>query len=271
MSREIMKRYSIGAKKSLGQNFLVDEIKVQEIADVLDISEKNIIEVGPWYGALTQKLASKKPKSLYLVELDRDMISILEERKVLWEIPTSEIDFQIFYQDVLEFIPAFWEKNYSVIANIPYYITSPILRHFLYDIPNLPESMLLLMQKDVADKILWWKKKKSSVLSLFVEKKCHVTHKIFVPKESFLPVPKVESSVLLFEIHEKYRDIDDDSFLELIKKWFSEPRKKCIKNLVKWGYDFIKISRFLYENNFDENTRAEDMSIDVWCQLCEIL
>ena len=105
--------------------------------------------------------------------------------------------------------------------------------------------MLILMQKDVADKILGGKKKKSSVLPLFIEKKCFVSEKIFVPKESFIPAPKVESSVLLFETHQNYEDIDDSKFLELIKAGFCEPRKKCIKNLVKAGYDGQKISEFL--------------------------
>ena len=101
------------------------------------------------------------------------------------------------------------------------------------------------MQKDVADKILGGKKKKSSVLSLFIEKKCRVSEKIFVPKESFIPAPKVESSVLLFETHQNFNHVDDTKFFELIKAGFSEPRKKCIKNLLKAGYDGQKISEFL--------------------------
>jgi 16S rRNA (adenine1518-N6/adenine1519-N6)-dimethyltransferase len=105
-----------------------------------------------------------------------------------------------------------------VIANIPYYITSPILRHFLYNIPNTPENMVIMMQKDVANKIIGGKKDKTSVLRLLIEKKSCVSEKLFVPKESFFPVPKIESSVLLFQPHKKYEDVDDALFLELIKK-----------------------------------------------------
>ena len=134
---------------------------------------------------------------------------------------------QIFQQDILKFIPEF--KNYSVIANIPYYITSPILHHFLYDIENIPEKMVILMQKDVGDKILARtsshktspsaplltgegskRKSKSSVLSLMIAKKCYAEEKLCVPKECFVPAPKIESSVLLFELHKHYRDIDDE-------------------------------------------------------------
>ncbi len=271
MSREILQKYHIRAKKSLGQNFLVDETILEKIALSLDIIWKDILEVGPGYGALTEKLLEKNPSSLHLVELDRAMIDILEER-FIDERPVSwdrSPDLKIFQQDILQFTPSF--QAYYVIANIPYYITSPILRHFLYDIKNTPEKMLILMQKDVADKILWGKKKKSWVLSLFIDKKCHVSEKLFVPKESFIPAPKIESSVLLFEIHELYREIDDTEFLKFIKIGFSEPRKKLIKNLVKGGYNGQKVSAFLTSKWYDENFRGEDGGIEFWIELFQIL
>lgn len=265
MSLETIKKYHIWAKKSLWQNFLVDEKKVQEIADTLSISWKNIIEVGPWYGALTERLLIQEPQWLHLVELDTDMISVLNERKSLWELMLWNVDFQIFHQDVLQFVPGF--QNYSVVANIPYYITSPILRHFLYDIENLPQEMLILMQQDVGDKILGKWKNKSSVLSLMIEKKCRVEEKILVPKECFFPQPKIESSVLYFQTHHDFDEIDDANFLAFIKKWFLAPRKKLIKNLTFGGYDRNKIEQFFQENNFSENIRGEDMNISEWIQL----
>lgn len=269
MSRELLQKYQIRAKKSLGQNFLVDENILEKIATCTEVLWKNIVEVWSWYGALTQKLLEQYPNALHLVELDREMVEILEERIAEQDLKIQNLDFQIFQQDVLQYTPAFQE--YYVIANIPYYITSPILRHFLYDIKNIPEKMLILMQKDVADKILWGKKKKSGVLSLFIEKKCRVSEKIFVPKESFIPAPKVESSVLLFETHQRYNHIDDAKFFELIKAGFSEPRKKCIKNLVKAGYDGQKISDFLMKKGRDENFRGEDGDIEFWSELYGIL
>ncbi len=265
MSLEIIKKYNIWAKKSLGQNFLIDEDILESIALGIDVSGKNIIEVWPGYGALTQKLLLQKPKKLQLVELDSDMIGVLEERISNGELSVDDIDFQIHQEDILKFIPS--SKEYSVIANIPYYITSPILRHFSYGVPYLPEKMLILMQRDVADKILGGKKNKTSVLRLFIEKKYTVSQKILVPKESFHPIPKVESSVLLFEKHNKFWDVDDEKFLEVIKAWFSEPRKKLIKNLVKWGYEKEKIIDFYKENNLWENVRGEDLSVEIWCEM----
>lgn len=269
MNEEIIKRYKIFAKKSLGQNFLVNQVVTTEISRLVDIRDKNIIEVWPWYGALTEKLLDQKPCSLHLVELDRDMIEILEDRKMREEFNLWDSDFQIHNADVLDFVPEF--QTYNVIANIPYYITSPILRHFLYNLEMSPESMVILMQKDVGDKILGKWKNKSSVLSLMVEKKCRVSEKIFVGKENFIPAPKIESSVLLFEKHENYKDVDDGKFLEVIKKWFLAPRKKLIKNLISWGFDRQKIEDFLCLQWLSENMRWEDGDIEFWIDFYEFL
>lgn len=269
MSQEIIKKYGILAKKSLGQNFLVDDKKLSEIWSVLDIWEKNIVEVWPGYGALTEKLLDQKPTSLHLVELDRDMVDILQDRfyqpSPSAPLPKGEGSFKIYHQDVLEYVPEFQE--YSVIANIPYYITSPILRHFLYDTESIPENMLILMQKDVADKIVWKGKNKSSVLSLMVQKKCKVEEKVYVPKECFSPVPKVESSVVLFQKHNRYQDVDDGVFLGFIKIWFLAPRKKLTKNLVSWWYDKKKIEEFLRLKWRNVDMRPEDGDIWFWVNL----
>lgn len=140
---------TIKAKKSLGQNFLIDEEALFDISSSIEITGKNIIEVGPGYGALTEYIIRENPKSLTLVELDRDMIVILEDRM---ENEWKDHPILIENQDILQFIPK--EGNYSVIANIPYYITSPILFRFLYDLPNSPDEMTIMMQKEVGEKIL---------------------------------------------------------------------------------------------------------------------
>jgi 16S rRNA (adenine1518-N6/adenine1519-N6)-dimethyltransferase len=135
----------IRAKKSLGQNFLIDKEALYDIAYSVVVRDKNIVEVGPGYGALTDYLIEGKPETLTLVELDTDMIEILEKKY------TKNIT--ILHQDVLQFVPHFSE--YSVIANIPYYITSPILFHFLYASGFVPpESMVIMMQEEVGEKIL---------------------------------------------------------------------------------------------------------------------
>lgn len=280
MSFELIKKYKIDAKKSLWQNFLVDYEKVQNIADILDIKNENIIEVWPWYGALTDKILDKKPKSLTLVEIDKNMVWILEKRIENNELNISWINFEIINTDVLKYEPKFYShlgesdlyvEDYFVIANIPYYITSPILRHFLYEIENKPQKMVILMQKDVWDRILLWQdnstKVKSWVLSLFIAKKCIVKEMLFVPKECFRPIPKVESSVLLFELHNNYDEIPDDIFLEFIKKSFAEPRKKLVNNLVKAWYEKEKVLKSFAKLGFEEGIRWDSLLVDNFCNL----
>ena len=274
MSLDLLKKYKVKAKKSLWQNFLVNEKIVEDIANTLDIKEKNIVEVWPGYGALTEKLLEKNPKSLTLIELDNDMIDILNDRIQNKDLKVWNTKFEIKNIDVLKYNPEF--KEYFVIANIPYYITSPILKHFLYDVENKPEKMLILMQKDVGDKIIKWQlkeeditkknKNKTSVLSLFIAKKAFVREVLFVWKQNFIPAPKVESSVLLFERHNLYDDIDDKEFLDFIKKWFSEPRKKLVKNLLKNWLNKEKLLKTFEVLNLWENTRAEELTLEKWIE-----
>ncbi len=271
MSLEIIKKYKIKAKKSLWQNFLINDEILKKISEVLEIENKNIIEVGPWYWALTERILEKRPKNLTLVELDREMIEILDKRKENGDFQNIDKLF-IKNIDVLKFFPDF--EEYFVIANIPYYITSPILRHFLFDVENKPEKMLILMQKDVWDKIILWqdytKKQKSSVLSLFVAKKAIAKEVIFVWKQNFSPSPKIESSVLLFERIDDFDYLEDEIFLEFIKKAFVEPRKKLVNNLQKAWYEKSKILDIFSLKNIDENIRWEDLNIRQWCDLITV-
>lgn len=266
---DLINKYNIRANKALWQNFLVNENILNDISNIINISWQNIIEVWPGYWALTDKILNQKPNSLHLVELDKKMVSILDDRTDNWEFDIENINFEIYNIDILKFNPDF--KKYSVIANIPYYITSPILRHFLYETENKPENMVILMQKDVWDKILGKWKNKSSVLSLFIEKKCLVSEKLLVWKENFVPSPKIESSVLLFETHNNYNSTNDEYFLKIIKFWFCEPRKKLIKNLIKWWINKEKILDFYKNEELSENLRWEDLDIDMWIKLVEYI
>jgi 16S rRNA (adenine1518-N6/adenine1519-N6)-dimethyltransferase len=143
------------------------------------------------------------------------MIEILNDRISNNDFDLENIDFNINRKDILKYEPE--NKDYSVIANIPYYITSPILRHFLYDVENKPDEMVILMQKEVAEKIMLNFKNKSSVLSLMIEKKSDVSYEQDVLKDFFVPAPKIDSAVLLFKYNNKFNEIDDDKFLKLIK------------------------------------------------------
>ncbi len=269
MSEELFKRYKIKAKKALGQNFLVNEGIIEGIANVIDVEDKNIIEVWPWYGALTQKLLEKNLESLTLVELDSRMVEILEDRIKRGELKAENTNFKIENTDVLKYLPLQrgargGELSYCVIANIPYYITSPILRHFLYNLEQSPEQMVILMQRDVGDKIL---SKKSSVISLIMTKKCSISEVLQVGKQNFIPAPRVESSVLLFERQNKYDEIDDEQFLKYIKMWFAAARKKLIKNFINWWLEKEDILTIFKKLEIDEKVRWDALNISQWCKL----
>jgi 16S rRNA (adenine1518-N6/adenine1519-N6)-dimethyltransferase len=148
---EIQRRYSIEPKKSLGQNFLTNDHILASIAELKSLQGKHVIEVGPGYGALTEHILKQKPASLTLVEFDPKMIAILKDRYAKKELmPDASTEFEILHQDVLHFSP---KQESIVVANIPYYITSPILFRFLYEVEHSPSAMVILMQQEVGDKI----------------------------------------------------------------------------------------------------------------------
>ena len=305
MYLEILKKYKIKPKKSLGQNFLINEEILSKISSFLDIKWKKIIEIWPWYWTLTEKLLKNNPKELILIEIDKNMVNILEKRIKNWDFYTKWIDIKIINEDVLKYkentppsqsfsqspLPNPPSKpspqpspkgrgsrterveqkgdnqEYFVIANIPYNITSPILRHFMYKIDNTPNCMIILMQKDVWDKILWYKKNKSSFLSLFINKKYNVEKILDVSKNDFFPVPKVDSSVLFFKKHNLYSDIDDDKFFKILKMWFFFKRKKLLTNFINWWIEKYKILNIFKKLNIDENIRWDSLDIDIWCRI----
>lgn len=255
--KEIIEKYAIRAKKSLWQNFLMDQNILDNIANITLIESENIVEVWPWFWALTWKIIDKKPTSLTLVELDNFMIDVLNKRIRDNDLNISNIDFEIVNQDILKYEPKY--ENYKVIANIPYYITSPILYKFLYEVNKHPKTMVILMQKEVWEKIL---SIKSSVLSLFIKRKCIVNKELFVPKWAFSPPPKVDSIVLSFNFKNEIMPLDEQKFLSFIKACFSNPRKKMINNIANLWYDKNKIMILMKELGFNENTRAEELQIN---------
>jgi len=266
--QEILKKYNIVAKKSLWQNFLVNDSILDKIVDFTDLTWKNIIEVWPWYWALTEKILSKNPNKLELVELDKKMTDILYNRKENWDFGLN-IDniLSINNIDILKYSPDF--SNYLVVANIPYYITSPILTHFFYSVPNIPSEMIILMQHDVADKIRKAKWNKNSVLSLWVDFACEeVKEIVIVAASNFIPAPKVESAVLYFKLRLNIDKSLANKFLKIIKSGFAEKRKKLSSNLSKiWWFDKNLIEQIFKKLNLSDNTRAEELDLNKWLEL----
>lgn len=224
-TKQILQKYNLWAKKSLGQNFLISENALEKIVETAKITANDhIVEIGPGLGVLTKELTARARK-VTSIELDRELSRILQEL-----IPAKNLT--ILNQDALTASPP--EGPYKVVANIPYNITSPLLNHFL-QAENKPKTMTLLIQKEVAEKICQ-KDPDMSVLSLQVA--LFATPHLIkaVPKTAFYPIPKVDSAIIHIEIHKKTDEnyIPDEQALKILKtakQAFSQRRKKLSNTL----------------------------------------
>jgi 16S rRNA (adenine1518-N6/adenine1519-N6)-dimethyltransferase len=244
------------AKKRLGQNFLHDKSVLQKIIEAGEVSKDDlIIEVGAGKGVLTEELV-KHAGSVKALEIDDDLIPMLEDKF------RNTKNLEIVHEDVLNFTPP--SRPYKVIANIPYYITSPIIRHFLHSTP--PTLMILLIQKEVAQKIV---SEEGSVLSLMIKMFADPEIVCTVPKEAFRPQPKVESAVIKLKTLTKPRiNIDTESFLKLIKIAFSQPRKTLVNNLSNGLHEpKEEIEKIIEGLGLDKKIRAQKLSFMEWEKL----
>lgn len=218
--KAILSKYSLWAKKSLGQNFLISENALEKIVETAKIvSTDNIVEIGPGLGVLTKELTARA-KKVTSIELDRELSRILQDL-----VPAKNLT--ILNQDALRFTPP--KGPYKIVANIPYNITSPLLNHFL-QAENKPKTMTLLIQKEVAEKICQ-KDPDMSVLSLQVAL-FGAPHLIkIVPKSAFYPIPKVDSAIIHIEIHKNIPDEQALKILKTAKQAFSQRRKKLSNTL----------------------------------------
>jgi 16S rRNA (adenine1518-N6/adenine1519-N6)-dimethyltransferase len=248
-------------KKSLGQNFLKSKEALRAIVQAGNISEKDIIlEVGPGKGALTEMLLPAADKVI-AIEKDQRLIPILHE-KFAHEIQNGKL--KIIEQDILDYESRVLKK-YKLIANIPYYITGVLIRKFLSG-NNQPERMVLLLQKEVAERIVA-RDKKESLLSISV--------KVFgVPKyiqtvkaRYFSPVPRVDSAIIAIEGISKnnFRDISEDLFFELVKAGFAHKRKKVLRNLESFfkknNINLDTLEKIFEDLHINKNARPEDLTL----------
>lgn len=264
-------------KKSLGQNFLKDENVLNKIVKAGELSSTdNVLEIGPGEGALTSKLLTQSGR-VVVIEKDERMKSESSTLQKLCQNAnlSSEYKLRVYFEDVLKVnLPKLLEENqfnhYKVIANIPYYITGKIIK-LLFEQEQHPELIVLLVQKEVADRIEA-KNGRQSILSLSVQYYADVEIIDYVPREAFDPAPKVDSAILKIVPfkNEKPAKKEEGNFFELVKIGFSSPRKILISNL-KNG---LKKERSVLEKIFQElnlnlNIRAEKLSVRQWQALGE--
>ncbi|MES2416346.1 MAG: 16S rRNA (adenine(1518)-N(6)/adenine(1519)-N(6))-dimethyltransferase RsmA [Patescibacteria group bacterium] len=262
-----MKEKTHKAKKSLGQNFLKSVPALNAIINAGEVIEKDtVLEIGPGKGALTEKLLEKAGK-VNAIEKDRDLLEILQE-KFKNEIKNKKL--VLINEDILEYKVE--EKNYKIIANIPYNITGAILKKFL-TAENQPERMVLMVQHEVAKRIVA-RGGDESILSISV--KAYGNPKIImkVPARYFSPAPKVDSAIIaITDISRKTfkeNKIDEEKFWELVKTGFAHKRKVLVSNL-KDLYGKEKISEVFKNLNISEKTRAEELTLENWIAITKMV
>ncbi len=249
------------AKKSLGQHFLKSEKALGQIVDAADIAPTDfILEIGPGTGILTERLIGKAQKVL-AIEKDRDMIAILEER---FAAAITAGKLEIIEGDILKFDPSTLPKKYKLVANIPYYITGAIIEQFL-STEYQPQSMVLLMQKEVADRIVA-RDGKQSVLSIAV--RAYGKPKVIarVPAGAFNPPPKVDSAILYIECISRvfFTHTSEKLFFEIMKSLFGKKRKQIGGSLAEFLDDKDQALSVLAQIPLDPKTRPEELTLGEW-------
>ncbi|MDD2766823.1 MAG: 16S rRNA (adenine(1518)-N(6)/adenine(1519)-N(6))-dimethyltransferase RsmA [Candidatus Moranbacteria bacterium] len=261
----------IKAKKSLGQNFLKDESVIANIFTIADAKSTDwVFEIGPGTGVLTSRLVGMVEK-IIAIELDHELITHLQEEyknsKELSLLEGNILDMNL--KEVLE-ETQFSEHPYKIIANIPYYITAPIIRTLL-SLTYPPVSMTLMVQNEVADR-LSAKPGDMSLLSLMAQYYATVEKKLFVPKESFEPVPKVDSAVIQIIPRRAYDAEEDRKVFRLARAGFSARRKTLTNNLSSsLGIPKETIESKLVELGLRIDIRAQALSVENWENLEKIL
>lgn len=255
-------------KKSLGQHFLKSPKILEEIVLAGEVKlGENVLEIGPGEGVLTEALLKTGAKVL-IVEKDDRLIPELH-RKFIKEISSKKLE--LIHADILDLeLPHIAHSPYKIVANIPYYITGQIIRMFL-ESDRQPTSMTLLVQKEVADRIVA-RDKKESLLSLSVKVFGEPSVVRVVGKGAFSPTPSVDSAILNIKniSKEKLKGMDEKSFFEILHLGFAHKRKQLLPNLGE-KYSKELLQKAFKENDIDEKIRAEDLDLGVWIKLCKSL
>lgn len=273
--RDIMSIYNINFRKEFGQNFLTNRAVVEDIADSCsDTADATILEIGPGIGVLTQELALRY-RRVIAVEIDNGLIPVL--RYTLRDCPPGVVE--IVHGDIMKtdikalLAPAFAEGKVSVCANLPYYITTPILMTLLES--NLPfESITIMIQSEVADRLCARAGSKEYGAITAVVDYYGTAEKLFkVSAGNFLPAPKVDSTVVRIRLHKEkpYKPADEEILFRTIRAAF-EQRRKTLPNALSAGFPQIpkeRLTAIIEACGHRPDIRGERLDIAAFCALAD--
>ena len=251
----------IKAKKSLGQNFLIDREVLEKIVSITDIANKEVLEIGPGSGNLTTYILKQKPKKLYVVEKDDDLAILLKEK--------FDTEIEIINDDILKVSESnISEQKLSVFGNLPYNISTEILSKWILNIGSnfWFESLVLMFQKEVADRIISeFNNSNYGRLSILSSWKLNVKKIIDIKPQSFSPRPKIDSSLLLFTPKENFFELKDPKNLEKITRIFFSQRRKMLKKPFNQVFDNGK--EVAEKFGIDLNLRPQNLEPEIYFKL----
>lgn len=277
-TRFILNKYNIKADKKLGQNFLISDDAVNRIIEKSEVTKSDlVIEIGPGLGTLTKELLERAGKVI-CIELDTRMVKILNERFSLYD------NFEIIHDDILKvdlksIIKREKEnqnmKEAKIVANLPYYITTPIIMKLLEEKLDL-KTITVMVQKEVADRLTALPgTKKSGAITYGVYYYAKAEEVLEVLPESFIPAPEVTSEVIQFKIRKDPPVFvgDDKKMFQIIKCAFTQRRKTLLNSLVNTNIFNSKEhgSKILKEVNLKENVRPEELTLEDFARIADLI
>jgi len=265
--KNLLKKYNLSPKKYMGQNFLINKNALKKIIEASDLScDDTVLEIGPGLGILTLEL-TKHAKKIIAIEKDKELAETLQ--KIIKEKKINNAE--IIYGDIIEKLKNSELRineltNYKIVANIPYYLTSHLIR-LLLELKNKPQLIILMIQKEVAQRIVA-NPPKMTLLSVSVQYYAKPKIVSRIKKDSFWPRPKIDSAIIKIAPKKEMPSIDSDKFFKIIKAGFSAPRKQLINNLSKGlQIERSKAEQILKKSNINPKQRAESLKIKDWLKI----
>jgi 16S rRNA (adenine1518-N6/adenine1519-N6)-dimethyltransferase len=265
-NQKILKNHNLKPQKRLGQNFLLNSQSIAKMIDSANIGFNEIVvEVGPGLGSLTYPLAQKAQK-IIAIEKDSNLSNLL-----LADLKTKNIkNVVVLNQDILDFNPASLKFNrYKVVANLPYYITNPVIMLFL-EAQNPPLEMILMVQKEVGQRICAVPPN-SNKLATFCQFYSQVKIIASVSRNNFWPAPKVDSVIIEITPIDQYKkQVPTAIFSQVVKAGFSQPRKQLLNNFSsELNQPKENISKWLVDNKISPSQRAQNLTLENWIVLAQ--